>query len=83
MKSMTLPTLVAMALKDGGYDGLFLPETCACKLGDLMPCGEPSPNCEAGWLMPCDGSCDTGECDFHIGPSLAPHSSRNDHSESI
>ena len=36
-------------LKENGYDGLCLPdEECGCAIGDFMPCGEPSPRCEAG-----------------------------------
>jgi len=46
-----------------GYDGLFDNDgECACELDDLMPCGEPSPNCTAGYRA----ACDCGDHDFHI-----------------
>lgn len=32
-----------------GFDGLFSDAGCACLIGDLMPCDEPSPNCRAGY----------------------------------
>lgn len=36
-------------LEENGYDGLCLPdEECGCSLENFMPCGEPSPRCEAG-----------------------------------
>jgi hypothetical protein len=34
-------------LEENGYDGLCY-EECGCELEDFMPCGEPSPRCEAG-----------------------------------
>jgi len=53
-----------------GYEGLYHPSgECACRLEDLMPCGEPSPDCSPGYLAPCPGSeseiCG-GDCGFHI-----------------
>ena len=65
---LDLKDLVELSLRQKGFDGLWNDYGCACKLGDLMPCGEPSPACEAGYLGPCDGSCEGGKCDFHIGP---------------
>lgn len=51
------------------YDGLFnIDEPCACKMGDLWPCGDgPFTNCEAGVKMKCpkDEHCDCGS--WHIG----------------
>jgi len=42
-------------------------------LGAYPPAGadskpqHPSPNCEAGYRVECDGSCGSSLCDFHIG----------------
>ena len=52
-------------LKANGYDGLFSRGECACVLDDLMPCGEPQPDCEAGYQGAADP--ETGY-DFVIGP---------------
>lgn len=63
----TLKSLVSSALKDYGYDGLYNPDgDCACSIDMLMPCGEPLPECVAGYRVDgCDESCGMG-CDFHI-----------------
>jgi hypothetical protein len=65
---MNLREIAKKWLEDNGYDGLTN-EYCGCELNDLMPCGEPSPNCEAGYKVPCPGpelcSAD-GDCQFHI-----------------
>ena len=45
------------------YDGLYHDE-CGCLVSDLMPCGEPSPNCRAGYnIAPCNCG---EEHEFHI-----------------
>lgn len=64
---MTVIELIKEGLMRHGYDGLFCPGVCACKIDKLAPCGELFDDCEAGHLLPCDGSCDMGKCDFHIG----------------
>ena len=50
---MNVKEMVAKALKDGGYDGLYnryLP--CGCPLNDLMICGvEGIDECEAAYRM--------------------------------
>lgn len=62
---MTTKEMVSSFLTDNGYDGLVSDVgECACLLSDLMPCGEPEPDCEAGYRWPCD--CGEG-CEFHIG----------------
>ena len=69
----TLQTLAAAWLKENGYDGLFndglfnVVGECACKLDDLMPCGEPGTECQPGYLAPCKNEewCG-GDCAFHI-----------------
>ena len=66
---MNLKTLTQQALEAGGFDGLYnVDGACACKADDLFPCGLPCEGCHAGYLSECDGTCDTGECDFHIIP---------------
>ena len=46
---MELFDIMKKWLKENGYDGLCLPdEECGCTFEDFMPCGEPSPRCEAG-----------------------------------
>lgn len=68
---MNLRDLVAKALTAEGFDGLYSDWGCACKLDDLLPCGEPSPACEPGYLGPCepDNCQNAGDCDFHITPT--------------
>jgi hypothetical protein len=64
---MDLRDLVEFALEANGFDGLFNTDSnCACRLGDLIPCGEVSLWCGAGYQAPCDGTCEDGKCDFHI-----------------
>lgn len=51
--------ITAAWLKDNGYTGLFHADNCCgCGLADLMPCGEPSPNCEPGYEG--EGECECG-----------------------
>lgn len=65
---MTIHEIVTEYLKARGYDGLYRPDQCACVLDDLMPCGEPSPDCEVGYKVPCHGDCEFGDhCDWHVG----------------
>lgn len=59
--------MVKKHLEENGYDGLYSAGNCACKIDDLFPCGQTDKDCEAGYLQPCDGSCDMGKCDWHIG----------------
>jgi len=65
---MNVKEIVATWLEDNGFDGLFNTYTsCACEVGDLSPCGEMNErDCEAGYRTVCDGTCDEGNCDFHI-----------------
>lgn len=53
-------------LDKNGYDGLYRPDQCACKKGDLSPGDCMDTSCEAGYLSP---GCD--DHDFHIGPKGA------------
>lgn len=62
---VTVKKIVADFLEANGYDGLFLPEVCACKKDDLAPCDEHiSMQCQAGYLTPCD--CGDPDHDWHI-----------------
>lgn len=61
---MDVQDIVGKWLEENGYDGLYDPGVCACKLSDLMPCGNLCPSCEAGYLCKSNGEC---EADFHIG----------------
>ncbi len=70
---MDLQKLVVVTLKREGYDGLFNATLeCGCRCDDLMPCGEPSPQCEPGYIVDCPGECEVatfpdGFCgSFHI-----------------
>jgi hypothetical protein len=78
---MNMPNLCEIAalwLREYGYHGLSNHElSCACLIDDLMPCGEPSDRCEAGWKHPCD--CEN-ECGFHImgEPNIPSKEVKND-----
>lgn len=52
-----------------GFDGLYSPGECACKVDDLYPCGERQ-DCTPGHLRPCPSDC--GEHDWHIGQAVPP-----------
>lgn len=63
---MNLFDILKKWLKENDYDGLCLPEEeCGCSLDDFMPCGEPSPRCEAGHRI--DAPKDSG-FDYFIYP---------------
>lgn len=59
---MTIFEIIEKHLTDNGFDGLFNPAECGCKLDDLAPCGEMQHCCEPGYLQPGDD-----EADFYIG----------------
>ena len=70
MKEKVFLKVLRDGLKANGYDGLYVEDSCACKLDDLAPCGEMNGDCEPGVFTdgPC-ANCEGGEpCDFHIGP---------------
>lgn len=49
---MNILEIVENYLKDNNYDGLYLYDgdvNCGCDLGDLAPCEEMSPECEAAY----------------------------------
>lgn len=59
---ITVREILNEYLKKHGYDGLSGRE-CGCRLDDLMPCYEPSPDCEPGYLIECE------ECGETDGPN--------------
>ncbi|WP_156782706.1 hypothetical protein [Acidihalobacter yilgarnensis] len=63
---MSVIEIIINYLEANGFDGLYSPGECACKLGDIAPCGQVLEDCEAGYLKPCPPEC--GDHDFHIGP---------------
>jgi len=66
---VTVLEMVEKALRDGGFDGLYNPDRCACLLEDLAPCAGLAEDCEAGYrLEGCSDDCSIGPCDFHVGP---------------
>lgn len=63
--NLSIVTIVEEYLESNGYDGLFSDCECACRIGNLMPCGETYGDCEAGYLQECPSDC--GDHEFHIG----------------
>lgn len=63
---MTVKEILKQWLKEHGYDGLYIPDECACELDDIAPCccQESVLACEPGYKTPCD----CGDHNFHIGP---------------
>ena len=65
-------------LESHGYDGLYCPGECACKLSDLAPCSEMSQDCQPGYVVGCTSECDHfideyEEGDWHVqGTKPAP-----------
>lgn len=67
---MEIRELLDNALESSGFDGLYQHGVCACQKGDLMPCGEPSPECEAGHFIDVVACCNAS---FHIGRDVAKY----------
>ena len=65
---MNVHEILKTWLKDNGYDGLFNSVgQCGCKIDDLAPCCESCTECEPGYEVPCDGTCDDPRvCKWHI-----------------
>lgn len=61
---MTVKEIVKAWLADNGNGGLcrgnYGDDPCGCKLDDLMPCGEPAPDCVAGYRVPVPEGSDAG-----------------------
>ena len=50
---MELRDIVKAWLQEHGYDGLCKSDLeCGCHISNLMPCDEPSMECEAGYSVP-------------------------------
>ena len=67
--------IVVAFLKHNGYEGLYNPGTCGCKIKDLMDCDECSSGCEPGyiWLteqIPVEERDE--DIDYCIGPNKPP-----------
>ena len=63
---MNVKQIVKEYLEKNGFDGLYTPIECGCKLDDLMPCyllGSSCSDCEPGYLQPGDE-----DYDYFIGP---------------
>lgn len=59
----TIQQIIKDYLVAHDFDGLFCEDIdCACVVDDLMPCGNPYPDCTPGKRVPCD----CGEHDYHI-----------------
>ena len=66
-KCPTVETIVTAFIRDNGYDGLFEERTeCACRLSNLVPCGEIGVECRAGHFIPTPDGADPA-CAFYIG----------------
>jgi hypothetical protein len=62
-----LRVIILEWLSINNYEGLYNDGQCACRLSELMPCDEPDlNNCHPGFVVPCDGTCDMGKCNFHV-----------------
>jgi hypothetical protein len=46
--------IIKKYLKDNGFDGLYFPGECACKIDDLVSCDGGFSNCLPGYLHPGD-----------------------------
>lgn len=66
---MTLIQIIEEGLRKNGYDGLFIEDGCACRVGDLCPCGGLNEGCSPGVFVEMEfcGNCTKSEpCDFHM-----------------
>ena len=64
--ALNVSAIIADYLRAHGYDGLYCPDECACRLPDILPCGYTQGDCYPGYLSPCPAEC--GEHDWHVGP---------------
>jgi len=57
-RMMDVVNIVQEWLKENGYDGLYYPGICACKVDELIPCGQINGECRAGHIQKQDSSGD-------------------------
>lgn len=51
MNNPSTQEIIKIYLENNGFDGLYNSTAeCGCLLDDLMPCENPSPNCQAGYM---------------------------------
>lgn len=69
-KEWNLVELLERGLRAESFDGLYSDDgECACLVGNLAPCGEPSPRCAAGYVTKeCPEGLDP-EAEFFIVPN--------------
>ena len=61
--TLSVLELVAHALKEQGFDGLYSDfAECACEVGDLAPCGHINGDCQAGYRYICNDA----DCEFTL-----------------
>ncbi|ULJ68139.1 hypothetical protein [Wielerella bovis] len=52
----SIQEIIKIHLEQNGFDGLYNSAAeCGCLLDDLMPCDQPNPNCQAGYMAQGDG----------------------------
>jgi hypothetical protein len=68
--SLTVRNIIRHFLAANGYDGLYHPAQCACTKDVLLPCGEVSSRCSAGYFRP-PGEDNEPDADVYIGPIKA------------
>jgi len=69
MTDKTVKEIVVEYLKANGYGGLYSNDgSCACTLGDLIPCEWSIEDCRPGVIVAYpDHKCPCGQgCDFHV-----------------
>ena len=64
---MMAKEIVKKYLVDNGYDGLFSPGNCSCRISELMCCGESCEYCEPGYFIPSDSPDFDNDYDYMIG----------------
>ncbi len=71
MKDKTVIEIIESWLDFFNYDGLYLPDECACLKSDLGPCGDIQNECTAGYKQDAPEDC---PCDWHIGSKNSDNS---------
>jgi len=62
-KTLLVGDIIEIYLAENGFDGLVSDDCeCACKLGELFPCGNVYQDCCPGYKT----ACDCGDHDYHI-----------------